>query len=297
MGDEIARISVTLTVPADSRLVTEYHADDASVVEAFVDYASGFFMDQAAVYDGTIAWATLGDDQPVLAASRWKSNAELIEQVARLGYITATDLTLDPTHGRGVWWKTWRPKRLVCHDKYKGPACDGVDFRELPHPDDYFDVVAYDPPYAAHGGRDTSTLVDFNDRYGRRDVPMSAEGVQQLINDGLREVQRVVRKGGRVLCKCQDYVWSGALWEGTTLTRNFAVDELGFEVLDRFEHVTTPRPQPGGRTRTHGACEGKGCADCDDGRVPTEQQHARRNLSTLFVFENTVSSAQGTLLL
>jgi hypothetical protein len=54
--------------------------------------------------------------------------------------------------------------------------------------------------------------------------------------------------------------------------------ELGYEVVDRIEHVGHARPQPGSRTR-------KGPVDTSGNptRIATVQQHARRNLSTPLV--------------
>jgi tRNA G10 N-methylase Trm11 len=205
--------------------------------------------------------------KPILAAYQWRSNAELIADVARLGYIKETDRVLDPTYGRGVWWKTFRPSRLHAHDLVR----DGVDFRSLPYRDDLFDVVAFDPPYVAVGGKKTSTLggpsasgegSEFHDRYGLFDAPTSPAALQELINEGLTEMHRVTKARGYVLVKCQDYISSGRLWLGThhTLTHGLS---LGLSLVDRFEKLSAVRPQPPGR----------------------RQVHARRNLSTLFVFQ------------
>lgn len=192
----------------------------------------------------------------VLAATRWRSNAELIADCARLGYLVEQQRTLDPTFGRGNWWKAWRPAELVAHDL----AIDGVDFRELPYPDGTFDAVAFDPPYVCVGGRSTSTLPDFQQRFGLDVAPRTPALLQELINLGLAEMRRVVRPRGVVLVKCADYITGGRLWLGTHHTLSRAL-ELGFDVVDRLEHVGNPRPQP----------------------ARAAQRHARRNLSTLFV--------------
>ena len=195
----------------------------------------------------------------VLAADTWASNAALIADIARLGYLKSTDRVLDPTYGQGNWWTLWRPAQLVTSDRYKGPVHD--DFRHLPHADDTFDAVAFDPPYVCPGGRKTSTIQTMHGAYGMNgdDFRTPAE-LQQIINDGLAECARVVKPRGIVLVKCKDYVWSGRLFPGTHHTLTHALT-LGLELVDRFEHVGVPGPQS-----------------------QTRQVHARRNLSTLVVF-------------
>lgn len=195
-------------------------------------------------------------ESPVLAATRWPSNAELIADCARLGYLKDTDHVLDPTFEKGVWWKAWRPERLTTHCNHE----DGSDFRHLPYGDETFDAVAYDPPYVCVGGRTTTGIPEFHERFGLTEAPRTPWGLQALINEGLTEMHRVVKPAGIVLVKCQDYITSGKLWLGTHHTLTHAL-HLGFEVVDRMEMVTSPRPQPPGR----------------------RQVHARRNLSTLFV--------------
>ncbi|HXR67611.1 MAG TPA: class I SAM-dependent methyltransferase [Dermatophilaceae bacterium] len=201
---------------------------------------------------------------PVLAAHSWPSNADLIADVARLGYLKPTDRILDPTYGRGVWWKRWMPAELVTNMRAEG----GWDFREIPFPDGHFDAVGYDPPYVCIGGRKTTGMPEFHNRFGLDETPTSPRGLQELINAGLAECHRVVRPSGIVLVKCQDYITSGQLWPGTHHTLVAALD-LGFVLVDRLERIQrNPRPQPGNRWK---------------GGVPSTQQHARRNLSTLFV--------------
>lgn len=202
----------------------------------------------------------------VLAAFPWKSNAELIADCVLLGYLRDDDHVLDPTWGRGIWWKVWSPAKLTRHDRYK---LDGVDFRDLPHGDGEFDAVAFDPPYVVPGGRKSSGVQAFFDQYGMDSEARTPAEQQAINNAGLAECFRVVKAGGFVLTKCADYVWSGKLVLGTHETLVYALS-IGFKVQDRIEHVGRPRMQPQ-RTRK-------------DGQI-VRQHHARRNLSTLFVLQ------------
>lgn len=203
------------------------------------------------------------DPPVILAAHAWTSNAELIADALRLHAPEGDYRILDVTFGRGNWWHHPTPTNVVGHDL----RLDGVDFRSLPYDDCSWDVIAYDPPYVSVGGRKTTTLQggDYHDRYGLTDAPRSPAELQDVIDAGLREVARVVRRRGLVLCKCQDYVSSGRLWLGTYLTTRAAL-EAGLTVVDRMEHLSrSARPQPPGR----------------------RQVHARRNLSTLLVLRKT----------
>ena len=196
--------------------------------------------------------------EPVYAANRWQTNGHLIADCHRLGYLQDDWRTLDPTYGRGTWWKVWRPSSLTTHDL----AQDGVDFRSLPYDDGEFDAVAYDPPYVSTGSTANERVAaQHHALYGIGDDADTPQSIQALINDGLVECARVVKTKGYVLVKCQDYIKSGKYWNGTYLTMAHGIS-IGLEVVDRLEHITSPRVQPHGR----------------------RQVHARRNLSTLIVF-------------
>lgn len=229
----------------------------------------------------------------------WRSNAELIALgVVGLGYLRPDDRVLDPTFGRGAWWKDWSPSVLVHHDIDQ----DGVDFRALPYADGEFDVVAFDPPYVCTGGRETSTLGDFNDRYGLRDAPRTPEALLAMNVAGLDECWRVVGPGGLVLCKTANYVWSGHLYPGAHLTLEHALSSTGFKLEDSFVYAGNVRAQPV-RSRKCAACSGSGvdsrpgnahgepCIVCGgEGRVQSEAAHARQNVSYLYVLRRPRSA-------
>lgn len=165
-------------------------------------------------------------------------NGPLIAAAAQL-WIGDDDLVADVTYGRGNFWSDYTPPQLVMHDI----AIDGVDFRHLPEDDETFDVVVFDPPYIAQGGRSTSTTPDFLDRYGLQDVPKTAPQLMELIAAGIAEASRVLRPQGRLLVKCMDYVNGGRLVLGRHHVVCTALD-LGLEQVDEFIHYSGCGPQP-----------------------------------------------------
>lgn len=186
----------------------------------------------------------------ILAVGEWTTNAAMIADVARLGYLTGR--VLDPTYGRGKWWTVWRPAELVTHDL----RTDGVDFRHLPHPDGSFDAVTFDPPYKLNG-----TPTDRIDAPYGVDVVDTRDGRHDLIRAGMTECARVLAPSGYLLVKCQDQVNGGKVrWQ----THDFAAHgiSLGLALVDSLVMLAY-RPQPAGR----------------------RQVHARRNYSTLLVFQ------------
>jgi hypothetical protein len=188
------------------------------------------------------------------AIHRWRDNGELIADVAKL-HLRRNALTLDATYGRGVWWRCWRPDRLVTY----GPE---VDFRALPDDDATYDLVAFDPPYKLNG---TPTLGDFDYRYG---VHMPANWQQRIdvILDGVVECARVLRPRGTLLVKVQDQVARNFMrWQTYEVYRT--ATDAGLWLVDEFTLIGHERPQPKGRP----------------------QRHARGRGSTLMVFRKAVT--------
>lgn len=180
---------------------------------------------------------------PILRATRWRHNGELIAAVARLGYLHPDDYTLDCTWGRGTWWATWRPKRLEGSDLDPdlSPTATSVDFTDLPWDDATFDAVCFDPPYKLNG-TPTATV---DQRYGVHTV-RSRDERHQLMLDGLTECARVTRTGGVVLAKCQDQVEGGKVRWQTRMLADHAETHCDLELIDRLD-MLGGRPQPAGR--------------------------------------------------
>jgi hypothetical protein len=178
----------------------------------------------------------------IMAATAWASNAHLIEDVARLGYLRPEWRTLDPTYGRGTWWQRWCPESLLAHDL----VTDGVDFRSLPYDDASFQAVAFDPPYKLAGTATTDTDVDR--RYGI-DEYVGWQGRHQLINEGLIECMRVLKPGRNLLVKSQDQVCGGKVrFQGIEFANT--VQQAGGVLIGEFLMLRW-RPQPEGRRQVH----------------------------------------------
>jgi len=176
---------------------------------------------------------------------RSRENGPLIAAASEL-WIKPDDSVVDVTYGLGKFWTVTRPENLVGHDL----VVDGVDFRQLPEADGSVDVVVFDPPYIAQGGRETSTVPDMLERYGLNDVPKTVPGVQGMIADGIREAVRVLRPSGRLFVKCMDYVNGGRLVLGRHHVVTTAL-ELELEQVDEFVHHSGLGPQPPGRAQLH----------------------------------------------
>lgn len=88
----------------------------------------------------------------VLTATKWATNAELIEDVERFGYLDGR--VLDCTYGYGTFWKNWKPDDLTACDidPAKSPIGHSVDFTNLVEfGKRSFDAVVFDPPYKLNG--------------------------------------------------------------------------------------------------------------------------------------------------
>lgn len=173
----------------------------------------------------------------ILSATAWRDNSALIADAHRLGYVTG--VVLDPTYGKGNWWREHRPACLITHDI----RLDGVDFRALPEADESVDTVAFDPPYVPVGGRQTTTIDEFNDAYGLVDVPRTDAELQRLIFDGMAEAYRVLRPKGLLLVKCMSYV-TGGRWRPMPHRVMAEGERLGFVPVDELVHLRRPGPQP-----------------------------------------------------
>lgn len=210
----------------------------------------------------------------VVAANNWRSNADLIEDISKLGYITDDSSVIDLTFGRGKWWVKYTPKNLTGltnltreylleHSNLDVNVITDADYTNLVGiADNSYDVCIFDPPYVALGGRDTSTMPDFMDRYGLYDAPRNPKELHKYNIKGLAEAVRITKPAGYIMVKCAPYIWSGRRQEADIWMREEAM-RLGLEVQDLFIHIGVLRAQP----------------------KRDRQLHSRNNYSVLFVFK------------
>lgn len=170
------------------------------------------------------------------------TNADLMATVAPT-YLTGS--VLDVTYGEGKWWDRFTPDPFTFHDLHK---VDGVDFRALPHDDNSFDAVCFDPPYVISGGPSSPALNDgeFQGRYGigidNLGDSSTAAGFHDLVRRGLHECIRVSR--GWVLVKCMEFAQGSGptgFHDMPTIVTNWAAD-LGAAKYDQIVHHTGPGP-------------------------------------------------------
>lgn len=196
----------------------------------------------------------------IMAIGERRNNAELMADCAALGYLDGE--VLDLTYGKGRFWTRHKPNLLYTNDLDPDTNADHhEDFTNTPWRSDRFDTVVFDPPYKLNG---TGGSHASDQGYGVAGPYKSPEDKMILIYKGCREGLRLARRF--LLVKCQDQVVSGAVrWQTHEVTQ--AVHEMNLNgkyanLVDKL-HVQGYRAQPPGR----------------------RQVHARRDYSTLLVFE------------
>jgi hypothetical protein len=172
----------------------------------------------------------------IYAAQYWPTNAHMIADVAKLGYLDNHSLTLDATYGKGNFWTVWRPRRLISNDAHRTAMIES-DFTCLPFADETFDRVVFDPPYKLNGRPSPSDYPYGVENYTRWQDRIT------LMRLGQAECARVVKKRGLLLTKCMDQVVSGHVrWQTDHMTRVAFDNDM--DKVDRFLFMGDPREQP-----------------------------------------------------
>lgn len=182
------------------------------------------------------------------------TNAQLMADCARLGYLDGR--VLDLTYGLGRFWTECQPTHLITNDLHTAADLT-VDWTA---PDAHarfahlgpIDVVVFDPPYKLNGTASLPSDAGYGvHRAGDRMAAIEA---------GLQTARLIQPR--RVLVKVQDQVVAGRkVWQ-TMFVWEEMLAAGGWKLRDQL-HVSSYRPQPGGR----------------------RQVHARQDYSTLMVWE------------
>lgn len=141
-------------------------------------------------------WGESMDDSKTIYTVHLTRNSGLIKDVVSL-YFNKGDRVADVTYGKGVFWKD------IDRTKYTIVGSDiktGIDFRKLPYCENYFDHSVIDPPYAR-----ITNLKGMVDCYNTTRYT-THDAVINLYRSGLKELRRITKPGGYILCKCQDEV-------------------------------------------------------------------------------------------
>lgn len=186
---------------------------------------------------------TLSGDQ-VIRSVYW-SNAEIIEAIERLhlpeGY------QCDLTYGNGSFWKG-RQKPDLCFDIT--PLHDGVieaDSRCVPVESNSLDNCVFDPPfltYVKNGRSHKGGSVAMTARFGGY---WNYDELEDHYRGTLSETSRFLKKGGKMVFKCQDIIHNHKIHATHVNVCNWAEIE-GFRLLDLFilpAKSRMPSPQRG----------------------------------------------------
>lgn len=130
------------------------------------------------------------------------NNAELFPQILDV-YLPENSKILDATCGKGVFWRDVNRKKyhIILSDLKQG-----IDLANIPMPDDSLDGFVIDPPYMP---TEYTGIKEFSDYYGiERQFADKKwhKAVLQNYYDGIDEANRLLKREGCLIVKCQDMV-------------------------------------------------------------------------------------------
>ena len=168
---------------------------------------------------------------------------EIINNILQL-HNKGQRIHLDPCFNLGGFYR----KGIIDSPEIKSdinPLSPGVlklDVRKLPYQISSIKSVIFDPPFLVSGRGSTYKMCE---KYGSF---TSVEELKQFYSDSLTELQRVLKHGGLLIFKCQDFV--SARQQHLILPYvcnkarelNFALRDL-FILLSSSRLITTPKKQ------------------------------------------------------
>ncbi len=180
-------------------------------------------------------------------------------------YIESGSSIADTTYGKGVFWRDVDQSKYICHFT---DLSTGTDAKKLPYEDNSLDCVVFDPPYMHTPGKSAhkehQNFEDYykNNKYDQVENKKYHEAVLELYFQSAKEANRVLKKKGVYIVKCQDEVCANK----QRLTHVEIINELcqnNYLVEDLFVVTRTNKP---GVSRM------------------IKQRHARKNHSYFIVF-------------
>jgi len=205
-----------------------------------------------------------------MVKSVYTSNFDTIKNIMELYEIEQFDL--DCTYSKGNFWKDL-PNPKHKSDLY--PANETVieaSSEDLPFEDNSMKSIMYDPPFVIVG----SGMGHKSNKEGSSIIAKRFEGFgtyeELKLNyyNTLKELYRIVDKGGFVVMKCQDTVSGGKNYFSHVMVMNMAY-KIGFYPRDMFVLTSNVR------------------VNAFNGTKWTKQYHARKYHSYFWVFEKVKS--------
>lgn len=205
-----------------------------------------------------------------MVKSVYTSNFDTIKNIMELYGIEQFDL--DCTYSKGNFWKDL-PSPKHKSDLY--PVNESVleaSSEDLPFEDNSMKSVMYDPPFVIVG----SGMGHRSNKEGSSIIAKRFEGYgtyeELKVNyyNTLKELYRIVDKGGFVVMKCQDTVSGGKNYFSHVMVMNMAY-KIGFYPRDMFVLTSNVR------------------VNAFNGTKWAKQHHARKYHSYFWVFEKVKS--------
>lgn len=143
-------------------------------------------------------------------------------------YLHTGPFEADVTFGSGAFYRNGIPRPRFCFDiSPRRPGVVAADACRLPIKDCCLNSVMFDPPFMARTGPGATLKSRFGELVG------TIHDLWKFYFLCLRDIHRVLLRGGWVVMKCQDGVLSGV--NNFTHCEIYAMAKtLGFKVVDLF---------------------------------------------------------------
>jgi len=160
------------------------------------------------------------------------SQHDIIKDIITLH--SPTGIELDPTYGRGNFYKHGVPEPYIKMDiNPLFPDVIKADCRHLPLRDSSVESIIFDPPFLATRGPSLSVEDDRNIIAKRFGVYPTESDLHNFYTRSISEFKRVLTKYGILVFKCQDKVSSGTQYMSHAFILSFA-RSTGFYPKDLF---------------------------------------------------------------